>query len=189
MAWRMKRRILSLRRPKMAHISKFLGLGAMAIASIAALSGCTVHPRGEATQRAAAVEVGKPFEKLFEQRQLPVLNSDATPEELVRYALLTNGQVEQRYWEWRAAIEQIPQDGTTKTTPTSTLSSMINSGQTAWDTTTLGIGNDPMADIEGPGKLPVAARRALELARAAGIRFEKAKFDVRNNVLTAYYDY
>ena len=46
-----------------------------------------------------------------------------------------------------------------------------------------------MADIVLPPKLSAAARRALENARAAGLRFRKAQFDLRNKVLAAYYDY
>jgi outer membrane protein, heavy metal efflux system len=164
-------------------------IAAVLMALLVFLSGCTVHPRGESLERAAATQAGKPYERPFEQRQLPVLTPNASADDLVRYALLSSAQVEQSYWEWRAALEQIPQDGTTKATPAITLTSMLDSGNSSWASNALGIGSDPMADIEGPGKLPVAARKALQDARAAGIRFEKAKFDVRNKVLAAYYDY
>jgi outer membrane protein TolC len=46
-----------------------------------------------------------------------------------------------------------------------------------------------MADIVWPQKLSVAARRALQNAHATGWRFQKAKFDLRDKVLGAYYDY
>src|SRR5207248_11791564 len=62
-------------------------------------------------------------------------------------------------------------------------------GSTNLDRTTLAVGNDPMADIVLPPKLSVAAQRALENAKAAGSRFRKAQFDLRNKVLSAYYDY
>jgi len=46
-----------------------------------------------------------------------------------------------------------------------------------------------MSNIVWPDKLSAAARRALEEARAAGIRFQKAGYELRANVLAAYYDY
>jgi outer membrane protein TolC len=46
-----------------------------------------------------------------------------------------------------------------------------------------------MTDIHWPGTLATAARRTLENARAAGMRFRKAGYDLRSKVLTAYYDY
>ena len=30
--------------------------------------------------------------------------------------MLANGDLEQRYWQWRAAVEQVPQDATQTTT-------------------------------------------------------------------------
>jgi outer membrane protein TolC len=161
----------------------------LAVALVVLLPACTVYPRGEATERAAATEAGKPYERPVEQRTIPVLAPDAGPDDLVRYTLLANAQVEQSYWAWRAALEQIPQEGTTKATAAITLNSMIDHGASSWEMNSLGVGNDPMADIEGPGKLSAAARRALEEARAAGSRFDKARFALRQKVLTAYYDY
>jgi outer membrane protein TolC len=46
-----------------------------------------------------------------------------------------------------------------------------------------------MTDIKWPGKLDAAAKQALENARATGRRFIKAKYDLRNKMLSAYYDY
>lgn len=156
---------------------------------VAGSSGCTIHPQGEREERNAAMQAGEPFQKPLDQRQAPSLPANPTPDDLVRYALLTNADLEQRYWDWRSAIEQIPQDGTQPTNLAISASTTLNNGNFARDRTTLAAMNDPMADIVWPEKLSIAAKRALENARAAGQRFQKAKFDLRNKVLVAYYDY
>jgi outer membrane protein TolC len=152
-------------------------------------AGCTVHPPGERQEREAALGAGRPFQKRIEDRAIPPLPENPTPDDLVHYALLANADLEQRYWEWRSAIEQIPQDGTQATNLALFGNLGIVSGSTSLDRTTLSAGNDPMADIVLPSKLGTAARRALENARAAGWRFRKAQYDLRGKVLSAYYDY
>jgi outer membrane protein, heavy metal efflux system len=156
---------------------------------IVILSGCTVHPKGEDEERAAAIKEGKPFSEPATQRVVPELPSDPTPDDLVRYALLTSPELEQHYWEWRAAIEQIPQDGTQATNLVIGAGTAITRGNISRDRTTLTLGNDPMADIVLPSKLSAATQRALENARAAGLRFQKVKLDLRQKVLNACYDY
>ena len=126
----------------------------------------------------------------IEVRQLPPLPESPTPDQLVEYTpLLANAELEQRYWEWRSAIEQIPQDGTQSTTLNVAAGTAITNGRTNWASSTLALSNDPMSNIKWPGKLDAAARQTLENARAAGRRFLKAKYDLRNKVLIAYYDY
>ncbi len=152
-------------------------------------TGCTVHPPGELPERQAALQAGKPFKLPPDARNVPALPPNPSPDDLVRYALLTNPDVEQKYWAWRSAIEQIPQDGTQATNLILSANLGFSRGQTGLDQTSLSAGNDPMADIVLPSKLSTAARRAMENARAAGLRFHKAQFDLRNKVLSAYYDY
>jgi cobalt-zinc-cadmium efflux system outer membrane protein len=153
------------------------------------LAGCTIHPPGEREERATAVQMGKPFEKPTEIRQIPTLPANPTSDQLVEYALLSNAELEQHYWEWRSAIEQIPQDATQTTTLNVAAGTSITDGHTSWGNSTLTLGNDPMTDIKWPGKLDAAAKQTLENARATGRRFIKAKYDLRYKVLRAYYDY
>jgi outer membrane protein, heavy metal efflux system len=162
---------------------------ALALAGFVAIGGCTVHPQGEQAERRMAQEAGKPFSKPSSQRSVPPLGENPTEDDLVCYALLTNAELEQRYWEWRSAIEQIPQDGTQATNLAVFAGTSVTHGSTRLDRTTLSLGNDPMADILMPVKLSTAAHRALENARAAGRRFRKAQFDLRAKVLSAYADY
>src|SRR5689334_21305026 len=161
----------------------------LALGLVAILSGCTAHPPGEAAERRSAAEAGRPFERRVEEREVPPLPENPSPEDLVNHALLVNPELEQRYWEWRSAIEQIPQDGTQPTNLVLSTNIGFTRGSSALDKTILSIGNDPMADIVLPPKLSLAARRALANARAAGLRFRKTQFAIRNRVLNAWYDY
>lgn len=158
------------------------------LSALAGLSGCTVHPPGEQAERRAALNAGKPYERPPTERTVP-LPENPTPDALVHYALQTNAELEQRYWEWRSALEQIPQDGTQAANLALFGNVGLMNGSTSLNRTTLSAGNDPMADIVLPSKLGTAARRALENARAAGWRFRKAQYDLRAKVLNAYYDY
>ena len=160
-----------------------------AIAALIGFSGCTVHPPGELAERRAATDAGKTLILSSPDQGLPTLSDNPTPAELVHYALLSSAELEQRYWEWRSAIEQIPQDGTQATNLSISLSSMISKGTLSWDRTIISAGNDPMADIVLPQKLSVAAKRALENARAAGLRFHKSQLELRSKVISAYADY
>ncbi|HVS72758.1 MAG TPA: TolC family protein [Phycisphaerae bacterium] len=155
----------------------------------ATLASCTVHPPGEARERALSDRAGMIYQQPIDHRQLPPLSKEATPDQLVTYALLANADVEQAYWQWRSALERVPQEGTQKSNLMLTYSGMIADGTTAASMNTLGAGSDPMNNIVLPGKLRTSAEAALENARAAGIRFDKARFELRNKVLDACDDY
>jgi outer membrane protein TolC len=103
-------------------------------------------------------------------------------------AFFANAELRARYWEWRAALERIPQEASPPN-PALTFSYLFGGpSMKAWDRTTLGLANDPMSNIRWPSKLATAGRAALEEARAAGLRFEAAKFRVQAQVLTRYVD-
>jgi outer membrane protein TolC len=150
-----------------------------------ALTACTIRPQGETEERQAAQQAGKSFAST---RQSPLANKP-TRDDLVRYALANNAELQQQYWQWRSAIEQIPIDGTQATNLAISLGTVVNNGQWSLDRSTIGVGNDPMADIVLPPKLSTAAKRSLENARAAGIRFRKAQLELRAKVISAYDDY
>lgn len=155
---------------------------------LAGLSGCTIHPAGEAAQRREAASAGKPFQRRFEDRVLLPLPDNPTADDLVRHAILANAELEQKYWEWVSAIEQVPIDGTQTTTLALSGGMTVTNGRTGARNSTLTLLNDPMTDIHWPGTLAVAARRSLENAKAAALRFRKAKYDLRGKVLDACYD-
>ncbi len=150
-------------------------------------AGCALHPKGEGAERERAAEAGKPFEKAFHERELPPLADDAPWQEFLRHAFLASGELEERYWEWRAAIEDVPIQASPRTTAAFFFNHLLNgSSSTFWDRTTVAVGNDPMFNLPWPGKLATAGRLALEKARAAGLRFEKAKFDLQAEVIEEY---
>jgi outer membrane protein, heavy metal efflux system len=153
------------------------------------LAGCTVHPAGENEERQAALDAGNEYQQAVDQRNLPVLGANPSRDDLVTYAVINNADVEQQYWQWRAAIEQIPIDGTQATNLAISLSTAAENGAFSLDRTVVGVGNDPMTDIVLRGKLSAAAQRSLENARAAGVRFRKSQFELRAKVLSAYDDY
>ena len=159
-------------------------VGVFAIA-MALLAACTVHPQGEKQERQSAIDVGKSFTTT----QPSPLPDNPTRDDLVHYAMLNNADLQQQYWQWRSAIEQIPIDGTQPTSLAISLGTTLNNGSLALDRTVITAANDPMTDIAFPGKLSTAARRSLENARAAGVRFRKTQFELRRKVLSAYDDY
>ncbi|MGO8704076.1 MAG: TolC family protein [Candidatus Brocadiia bacterium] len=154
----------------------------IALAGLLALAGCALRPAGEDAERQRAAEEGRPFTDTV---VLPILPENPTPEEYLRFAFLRNADLHRRYWEWRAAIERVPQDSSFPNVaiPFSVLFS--GGKQKLWDRTTLGLSNDPMSDIPFPTKLSIAGRKALQEARAAGLRFEAAKFLLQFRVLSA----
>jgi outer membrane protein TolC len=160
-----------------------------AAALLVGISACTVHPAGEREERDAAARSGKPFEQRFDDRQIAALPENATADQMVEYALVNSAELEQRYWEWRSAIEQIPQDASQSTTLNVAVGTAITNGRASWGSSTVTLANDPMANIKWPGKLDAAGKEALQNAKAAGERFIRAKYDLRNKVLGAYYDY
>ena len=175
---------MKLNRPLRSKLGFVLMLGAAVF-----LSGCTVTPKGENALRRAAVKAGIPYVKPYAQRHIPPLPLNAKSPQLVRYAILNNPDVEKAYWNWRAAIEQIPQAGTQATTLMLNAGTSLQNGQASLANTILGAGNMTGSDIRWPSKLTTQARAALDAARAAGWQYRAAIFAVRRAVLAAWYRY
>ena len=149
------------------------------------LPACVAHPSGEREERDRALEAGREFDDRFEAPELP---ANPGSEDYLRAAFLANADLRARYWEWRSAIERIPQEASPPNAALSFSYLLGGGGMKAWDRTTLGITNDPMTNVPLPPKLAIAGRRALENARATGLRFEAAKFRLQAQVLSNYYD-
>ena len=171
---------------EMARSARIAGLAA-ALAAVASLSlgGCAVHPEGESDERDRAEQTLKELDEPIDPAELP-----AQPElkDYLRVAFHSDPDLRERYWLWRAALERIPQEASPPN-PALTFSYLFSdASMNAWDRTTLGLTNDPMTNLELPNKLATRGRRALEEARAAGLRFEAAKFALQNEVTTLYLD-
>ncbi len=153
--------------------------------AILSLAACAIRPAGEDEERSRAAEAGRPFTEPIEAPPLP---ERPGAEDYLRHAFFSNAELRERYWEWRAAIEQIPQDSSFPNAAVSFGYLFSSEKMKAWDRTTLGISNDPGTMIPFPTKLAAAGRRALEGARAAGLRFEAAKFRLQGRIWSAFLD-
>ncbi|HEV2294739.1 MAG TPA: TolC family protein [Tepidisphaeraceae bacterium] len=155
------------------------------------LSGCVLAPR-EAKHEAVEMRVaGAPYRQPFAERDLPEVPSKLRWEDVLRRALLANGDLESAYYDWAAAVHRIQQAGGYPNTPLSTSFSYMFSGgdMKAFDRTTVNVGPDAMENLAFPPKVYQAAKVALDEARAAGKRFVATKFDVQERVLTAWLQY
>lgn len=144
-------------------------------------AGCVFSPAGEDEERERAGnawpgEADRP------------LDADASLDEILHFAYLSNAGLKERWWVWKAALEQIPQDASQPGLAL-TYAQMFEKRETSWSQSTFGVANDPMASFVWPGKLKTAGRRALENAKAAGYRFEAARLNLRARVVMAWFDY
>ncbi len=154
------------------------------------LAACAIRPVGESAERDRAAEAGTAFVQRFEERKLPDLAPDAGLAAVQERAGLSNAELERAYWEWRAAIERVPQESTTPTTAALSLETMLSGGMGSFlDRSSFTLSNDPMANIPWPKKLAVAGRIALDEARATGLRFEKARLELRERVTAAWWEW
>ena len=164
-----------------------LGRILVAYALTVMLAGCTFIPRGTAALRREAVQAGQPFAKMPRQRRFPRLRAVPSAGQLIRRALLNSPDVEAAYWQWRAAIEAIPQRGTEATVPAIGTTVGMKNGVASQASTMLQLANMSSAPIEWPSKPRAAARAALQRAYAAGWRYRRAQFAVRRQTLDAWY--
>ena len=154
------------------------------------LSGCVLAPPGTKHEEARLTRAGRPYERPFERRTLPDLPDGPTWRDVLRRAFLANGDLEAAYFEWAAAMHRIPQVANYPNANVAPTFSYMFSGERmkSWNRTTVNVGFDPMENLAFPTKVAQAGKVALEDARAAGKRFEAAKFDLQRRVLTAYLD-
>ncbi len=158
-----------------------------AVIALVATAGCTFSPQGEAALRRQADAAGRPFASSPQQRHPPRLPAVPTPRQLVARALIESPDVEAAYWQWRAAIEEIPQQGTEPTVPMLGATIGLQSGATSAAGTMLQLANMSSAPIEWPIKPLTQARAALQRAYAAGWNYRRAQFAVRRDTLDAWY--
>ena len=153
-----------------------------------ALSGCVLAPRETKQEQRRVEAAGRAFERPIQQREVPALSAEPDWREVLRRAFLTNGDLEAAYFDWKAAMTRIPQVANYPNTNLApTFSYMFSADRMkAFDRTTVSIGFDPMENLAFPTKVAQAGKVALEQARAAGKRFEAAKFDLQRKVLTEY---
>jgi outer membrane protein TolC len=144
------------------------------------LAGCSVA--GEEAERSEWEKRKKPFIVPHGDRILPNFGTDPSPEEALRYAFLSNARIEQAFFEWKMALERVPQMSSLDD-PRFSFDYLFSKGMMSkWDRTTLGVSQM----IPFPGKLEKAGQIALQEAIATRRRFEDAKFMLQADVIEAY---
>lgn len=161
----------------------------LALASVG--PGCVLAPRGFAGEQSRASAAGKAFERPVAERQLPELSAEPGWREVLQRAFLANGELESAFYEWQAALDRV---NIAAGYPNSNVSlgfeyAFSSENMKGWDRARLNVGFDSMQNLSFPSKVAAAGRVALEDARAAGRRFEAAKFGLQRDVLTTYLDY
>lgn len=160
------------------------------LASLGAVA-CAIHPEGESVERDRAtaalreLDGGGEKDEAIEAATLP---PEPQLRDYLRVAFHSDPELRAAYWTWRAALERIPQEASPPNAALTFSYLFSDASMTAWDRTTLGLANDPMNNLTLPGKLATAGKRALAEARAAGHRFEAAKFKLQAEVTSLYLD-
>ena len=171
-------------RPLPLILRAVLSLGVMI-----ALSGCVLKPKGADEEHKRLSDAGQTYRDSFEKRQLPELPAKADWPVVLQRAFLANGDLESAYFEWKAAMERIPQAATWPDVNLTPSFSYLFSGDKmkSWDRTTVNVGwQTSMPRL--PTKVAQAGKVALDEARVAGEKFRAAKFDLQRKVLTSYLD-
>jgi outer membrane protein TolC len=146
-------------------------------------------PRGAKLEEAALADAGRSYEAAFERRDLPELPAEPEWPDVLRRALLANGELEAAYFQWAAAVHRIRRAGSYPNTPLSIgFEQMFQSG-TSFDDTSITIGPDAMENLAFPTKVGKAAAVALDDARAAGKSFVALRLDLQRRVSNAWVAY
>src|SRR4051794_15265729 len=72
------------------------------------LTGCVLAPRETRDEQHRLREAGETYDSR-DVKNLPDLPAVATWQDVLHRALLANGELEAAYFEWKAAMAQIPQ--------------------------------------------------------------------------------
>ena len=135
------------------------------------LSGCVLAPEGtkDEQSRADATAKAHQYDPPYEHRTITDLPAQPIWRDVLQRAFLVNGDLEASYFEWRAALDRIPQVANYPNTNLAPSFSYLFSGgqMKAWDRTTINVGFDPMENLSFPTKVAQAGKVALDNARSA----------------------
>ena len=160
------------------------------VGAAAGLSGCVLAPRATAVEQAKLRSASVPFEKRIEARQLPVLPTPASWQDVLHRAFLANGDLESSYFVWKAALANIDVAATwPNSDATVTFGYLFSAANMkSWNRTSISGGFSPAVPLKLPIKTAVAGKVALEAAREAGETFQTEKFSLQRQVLQIYLD-
>jgi outer membrane protein, heavy metal efflux system len=171
-------------------MKKMLRIGALGALMLLA-SGCVLVPRSWRGEYAELARAGEKYEKPFEKRELPELPANPEWRDVLRRALLANGDLEASYHEWAMAMARVQQAGAWPNSSLSVSFEYMFSGERlkAWDRTSVTVAPDAMQNLTLPTKTYQAAKVALRDAQGAGQKFIAAKLELQRQVLSDYLDY
>ena len=149
------------------------------------LSSCSVHIEGEQQQRDLAQQLGARYQKPFAERETLPLAAEATLADWLAHAESHNGELEAKWHEWIAAVEEVPQAATQDTTPMLGVEHTLDGGS-ALDRTGLMLMTDTMANWVLPGRLRDRGLAALARAKVAAAAFTTARFELQAEIAERY---
>jgi len=168
------------------NILRGVALGALAssVAFALALSaGCVGKPaRGEKAARTQVENVAAKY-RPQEGPALPNLTADSPLADFVTYAILKNPKVEAAFYDWKQSVEEIV---AARSLPDPMLNLGAEIEKSLMGLTPM-IGADPMNNWPGPGKLPLQAEAALDMARQKRALFRAEMLSTALPVKEAYY--
>jgi cobalt-zinc-cadmium efflux system outer membrane protein len=146
---------------------------------------CRSVPPGEREEREALADTGDPYSRPFEERELPPVEAHSPYEDLLYRALRANPKAEEAWFAWAAALERVVVEGTPDN-PAFRIGWMFTEPLGGFfENIMVGAAQALMA----PSKLDAAARRALQEARAARVRYELMSFELRGRFREAYAEF
>ena len=154
---------------------------ALRLAAGLSLFSCSVHVEGEQQQRDLAKQLGARYAKPFAERQLPPLGEGASLADWLAHAESNNGELEAKWHEWIAAVEEVPQAATQDTTPMLGVEHTLDGGS-ALDRTGLMLMTDTMANWVLPGRLRDRGLAALARAKVAAAAFTAARLELQSRI-------
>src|SRR5437764_231399 len=126
--------------------------GLITLAAI--LSGCVLTPKGADGEKDRLTRAGNSYETPVEKRAATELPAPASWRDVLERALLSNGDLEAAYFEWKAALARVPQAASWPNSSIApSFSYMFSGGQIkSWDRSTVGLQFDPSENLELPVK-------------------------------------
>jgi outer membrane protein TolC len=155
------------------------------------VGGCVMEPAGAKAERDRLARAGLPYAAPWETRQLPELPAQVDWPDVLRRALLANGELEVAYLDWKSAMAGIQISGQWPNAGVALGYEYMFTKEKVkgWNRSTLLAGLDPSMNVQLPAKAAQAAKVAYQEVRAKAERFRAAKVDLQRKVLLAYHDW
>jgi outer membrane protein TolC len=148
------------------------------------VAGCKgIKAKGETEVRQRTQPVGETFRPHGERPDVSTLTTNSSFENFLRFAMLNQSQVEAKYYDWRASVEQI------------TIARSLPDPQITFESDIADVVQTVMPGFmqlfPGPGKTKAAARVATRESESRYFQFSSAvlqtAFDVKRTFYNLYF--